>query len=346
MERYKITGHLSAGAHGVVFKAIDRKSSTRDLSEMLAIKRMFIKGRHKMPLSVVREIKSLQLLDGHPYIVSLKDVFVLGSSVNLVFPLLPTNLTALIYFYQMNTFHQKVYSYMLCEGVRYMHQMQLIHRDLKPANLLIDWKGYLKICDFGQTRIIADRMSHQVSTRWYRSPELLYGSETYKQDSDMWSVGCILAEIYLSEPIFSADSDIAQLFLVISSLGLPPHHWAETLPDYNKISFTTDSDELKEKHERWMQMLQNKICDQLAYDVVVKQLKYIDRLSADETVNHKLFYDVKDRIEMQSHLLFRPVEVKHLVGPPRRTGDTDDANTMKLSDQSIPGFEDMHIFEK
>lgn len=336
MDKYKITGHLSAGAHGVVFKAIYRKPKcSNESDQVFAIKRMFIKNRHKMPMSVVREIKSLQLLAGHPFVVTLKDVFVLGSSVNLVFPLLPTNLTALIYYYRMNSFHQKVYSYMLCEGVRYMHQMDLIHRDLKPANLLIDWNGYLKICDFGQTRIVSECMSHQVSTRWYRSPELLYGSENYDQGADMWSLGCILAEIYLQEPVFAADSDIAQLFMVISSLGPPPQDWAETLPDYNKISFTADNDELREKNKKWRQTLKERIGNETAFDLVIRLLKYLKRLDADEVVDHELFQGLRGEGEIQSDLLFKPMEVKHLVGPPRSTsanGELGDDGSSDCSD--------------
>ena len=336
MDKYKITGHLSAGAHGVVFKAVYRKpKSSKESDQTFAIKRMFIKNRQKMPMSVVREIKSLQLLAGHPFVVDLMDIFVLGSSVNLVFSLLPTNLTSLIYYYRMNSFHQKVYSYMICEGIRYMHQMDLIHRDLKPANLLIDWNGYLKICDFGQTRIMSQCMSHQVSTRWYRSPELLYGSETYDHGVDMWSLGCIIAEIYLQEPVFAADSDIAQLFMVISSLGPPPLDWAETLPDYNKISFTADDDELKDRHKQWKQALKEKITSETAFDLVIRLLRYLKRFDADEVVEHELFEEVRGEGKIQPDLLFKPMEVKHLVGPPRSTsvnGEPGDDGSSDCSD--------------
>ena len=99
-----------------------------------------------------------------------------------------------------------------------------MHRDLKPANLLISAKGELKIADLGLSRVFARNegrlYSHQVATRWYRAPELLYGARKYTEAVDLWAIGCILGELLTFSPIFPGENDIDQLGLVIRTLGM------------------------------------------------------------------------------------------------------------------------------
>ncbi|KAM9752909.1 cyclin-dependent kinase 20 isoform 2-T2 [Menidia menidia] len=138
----------------------------------------------------------------------------------------------------------KGYMLMLLQGVAFLHQRGLMHRDLKPANLLISSSGHLKIADFGLARLFSvqgDRLySHQVATRWYRAPELLYGARKYDQGVDLWAVGCIFGELLNSSPLFPGENDIEQLCCVLRVLGTPTQtSWPEVseLPDYNKITF-------------------------------------------------------------------------------------------------------------
>ena len=119
-----------------------------------------------------------------------------------------------------------------------------MHRDLKPANLLISAKGELKIADLGLSRVFARNegrlYSHQVATRWYRAPELLYGARKYTEAVDLWAVGCILGELLTCSPVFPGENDIDQLGLVIRTLGTPNERiWpgVRELPDYSKITF-------------------------------------------------------------------------------------------------------------
>ena len=143
---------------------------------------------------------------------------------------------------------------MLLRGLAYMHNMRIMHRDLKPANLLISAKGQLKIADFGLSRILEKdesddesgvrirkrQYSHQVATRWYRAPELLYGARYYTEAVDLWSVGCIFGELVNFSPIFPGENDIDQLGLVIRTMGTPNETiWpgVNQLPDFSKITF-------------------------------------------------------------------------------------------------------------
>jgi len=298
MDKYKIIGHLSGGAHGVVLKAVSRRSrqdQETSNSHLFAIKRIpfqtHIRVKKKIPRPILREIKCLKLLSGQESIVSLLEVIVGGNSVNLVFPLLPSNLSSIIYEKDLSLIQKKAYAFMLLQGIHVIHSNGIIHRDLKPANLLVDWNGRIKICDFGQGRLLSTGlMSHEVSTRWYRAPELLYGAEKYSEDVDLWSAGCIVAEIFLRRPLFASDSDIGQLFLVVSSLGPPPQEWAVNFPDYNKISFNVEHDELVSKSMEWKNNL-SKSFDEDMFQVVLSLCCYTNRLDANSLLHSEPFLE-------------------------------------------------------
>ncbi|KAM8862681.1 cyclin-dependent kinase 20 isoform 2-T2 [Spinachia spinachia] len=128
--------------------------------------------------------------------------------------------------------------------IKALQEIEDNQHDLKPANLLISSTGHLKIADFGLARLFTaqeDRLySHQVATRWYRAPELLYGARKYDEGVDLWAVGCIFGELLNSSPLFPGENDIEQLCCVLRVLGTPTEDsWPEIaeLPDYNKITF-------------------------------------------------------------------------------------------------------------
>ncbi|XP_057244938.1 cyclin-dependent kinase 20, partial [Malurus melanocephalus] len=133
---------------------------------------------------------------------------------------------------------------MTLRGLGHVHENHLLHRDLKPANLLLDSRGLLKLADFGLSRLLHPSpgrpYSHQVATRWYRAPELLYGARSYDEGVDLWAVGCIFGELLTLSPLFPGENDIEQLCCVLRGLGTPrDSDWPElsALPDFPKLHF-------------------------------------------------------------------------------------------------------------
>ncbi|KAI9218296.1 cyclin-dependent kinase 20-like protein [Blastocladiella britannica] len=262
MSDYKVMERLGEGAHGIVVKAHERRSG-----RTVALKKIAVKpSAPPLPLTIFREIKALQHLAPHPNIITLEHVFTHGSCYTLCFEYVPMDLSSILKSAaaaaagngtagnngsRIPPLHTKTWLHMLLQGVEHMHTLGIVHRDLKPANLLIAATGMLKIADFGQARLLptlehdgpeaaAAPLSHQVATRWYRAPELLYGARHYSNAVDLWAIGCIFAELLNGLPLFPGQNDIDQLYVVLSTLGTPTdEEWPDrtSLPDYHKIHF-------------------------------------------------------------------------------------------------------------
>ncbi|XP_003744975.2 serine/threonine-protein kinase NLK [Galendromus occidentalis] len=125
----------------------------------------------------------------------------------------------------LTTDHVKVFLYQILRGLKYLHSSGILHRDIKPGNLLVNSNCVLKICDFGLARCIEPdsrrAMTQEVVTQYYRAPELLMGAKHYDEAVDMWSVGCIFAELLGRRILFQAQTPIQQLELITDLLGTP-----------------------------------------------------------------------------------------------------------------------------
>lgn len=156
--------------------------------------------------------------------IGLLDVFGYKSNVSLVFDFMDTDLEVIIKDNNIILTPANIKSYLVqtLKGLEYLHKNWILHRDLKPNNLLVNSEGIVKIGDFGLAKFYGSPnriYTHQVVTRWYRAPELLYGARQYSTGIDMWAVGCILAELLLRVPFLPGESDLDQLtkiFQVIS----------------------------------------------------------------------------------------------------------------------------------
>lgn len=244
MERYENLGKIGEGAFGEVFKGKRLQDGV-----LVALKKVRIRNPEEgIPKNLMREMKALQRID-HPNVVTLFDHFPCGSSLVLVFEFLVTDLHQLLNALADMAQHLsapaiKCIMIMILQGIGAVHSAQIIHRDLKPANMLFDNKGNLKLADFGLARVhekdAGASYSHEVATRWYRAPELLFGARRYNQAVDIWAVGCVFGELLNRSPLFPGENDIDQLYRVQQSLGTPTlQTWpgVTTLPDYHKIQF-------------------------------------------------------------------------------------------------------------
>nr|XP_042701717.1 cyclin-dependent kinase 20 isoform X4 [Chrysemys picta bellii] len=235
MDQYSILGRIGEGAHGIVFKAKNVETGETVALKKVALRRL----EDGIPNQALREIKALQEIEENQHVVKLKAVFPHGAGFVLVFEYMLSDLAEVIRNAQqpLTQAQAKGYMLMLLQGVAFCHANNIMHRDLKPANLLISSTGQLKIADFGLARVFssdAGRLySHQVATRWYRAPELLYGARKYDEGVDLWAVGCIFAELLNNSPLFPGENDIEQLCCVLRVLGTPsPRVWPALLHPY------------------------------------------------------------------------------------------------------------------
>lgn len=239
LRRYEKIEFLGEGQFATVYKARD----TVDNDKIVAVKKIKLGSRAEakdgINRTALREIKLLQELE-HPNIIGLLDVFGHRSNVSLVFDYMDTDLEVIVKDTSivLTPANIKAYLLMTLLGLEYLHANWILHRDLKPNNLLVNEQGVLKIADFGLAKFYGSPnrvYTHQVVTRWYRSPELLFGARIYSTGIDIWAIGCILAELLLRVPFFPGESDLDQLSRIFQALGTPTEEkWQgfTQLPDY------------------------------------------------------------------------------------------------------------------
>jgi cyclin-dependent kinase 7 len=189
--------------------------------------------KHGVNFTALREIKALR--DAvHENVVRLADVFVRSGSVHLVFEHCDSDLEKVIndqhHSIVITEPHVKAYAQMMLRAVAFLHARWFVHRDIKPSNLLVRYDpvthaSVLKLSDFGLCRTYAEVpdvcFTPGAVTRWYRPPEMLLGADRYGAAVDMWSCGCIVAQLFLRTPLFAGDTELQQLDLIFQALGVP-----------------------------------------------------------------------------------------------------------------------------
>ncbi|XP_048862151.1 glycogen synthase kinase-3 beta-like isoform X1 [Brienomyrus brachyistius] len=238
---YTDTKVIGNGSFGVVYQA-----KLCDTGELVAIKKVLQDKRFKN-----RELQIMRKLD-HCNIVRLRYFFYSSGDkkdevyLNLVLDYVPETVYRVARHYSrakqtLPIIYVKLYVYQLFRSLAYIHSFGICHRDIKPQNLLLDPEtAVLKLCDFGSAKqlVRGEPNVSYICSRYYRAPELIFGATDYTSSIDVWSAGCVLAELLLGQPIFPGDSGVDQLVEIIKVLGTPTREQIREMnPNYTEFKF-------------------------------------------------------------------------------------------------------------
>ncbi|GLD97445.1 hypothetical protein PINS_up006129 [Pythium insidiosum] len=374
---YEYVKTIGSGAYGVVISAKDTrtdktvaiKNIQRAFDDLTDAKR------------IVREIKLMRHLN-HKCVLGVDDILEPVSlakfeDVYIVSELMATDLHRVIYSrHALSDEHIAFFMYQMLCAMKYVHSANVIHRDLKPSNILVNPNCELKICDFGLARGIFPEeeleLTEYVVTRWYRAPEIMLGCMKYTKEVDVWSMGCIFAEMMSRKPLFPGQDYIDQLHLIMNALGAPSDQELYFLTNARARKFMN-----AEYHKRGgnvvkplSQMFSEAPPD--ALDLLVKML-VIDpnkRITIDEALTHPYFASIRntdDETTAQSNFdydfenekltkpvlqrliwdemkVFHPAAVEDDAEPTdaSRQAETPPAPASAASDKSLPGVPPVH----
>lgn len=246
-------------------------------------------------LRTLREIRLLRHFH-HENIISILDIlppesFETFTEVYLVQELMETDMHRVIRTQDLSNDHFQYFVYQILRGLKALHSAGVLHRDLKPSNLLLNANCDLKICDFGLARSAEQPnednkafLTEYVATRWYRAPEIMLSFKEYTKAIDLWSVGCIFAEMLTGRPLFPGRDYHHQLSLILDVLGTP------SLEDFYAITSSRSRDYIRSlafsKRADFRQLFPR--ADEPALDLLEKLLTFSPhkRISAEEALSH------------------------------------------------------------
>ncbi len=288
--KYTAVQLLGKGTYGSVYRAIHS-----DTKEVIAIKIIKLDVESEgVPSTALREIAILKKTN-HINIVRIKELQLCDTKIEVGLEYMPMDLRSFIEQNRKDTLKYnsktiKIIMYQILKGIEFLHSKKILHRDLKPHNVLINDKTLeTKIADFGLSRVYTIPLrayTKEVLTLWYRAPELMLGLNQYSIGLDMWSIGCIMAEMYNYKPLFGGDSEIDQLYRIFKVFGTPDD---EKLPGY-KFFPDMNKDFPKWKAEGFMSVLGKSVVklDADALDLLENMMR-IDpckRISCKEALTH------------------------------------------------------------
>ncbi|CAG9317939.1 unnamed protein product [Blepharisma stoltei] len=238
--KYQIVDQIAVGTFGVVYKAINRENS-----ELVAIKKIRQDPRYQN-----RELEIMRLLT-HDNIITLRNAFLSKEGtdreyLNVVMDYFPETIlkpiqNSLKKGRKIPELVSKLYMYQLLRALGHMHSLGICHRDVKPLNILLDSKTHIvSLCDLGSSKrlIRGEANIAYICSRYYRAPELIFGSTRYSESIDIWSAGCIAAELLIGKMLFVGSTRITQLIEIIKIMGTPSREEIyEMNPKYREYKF-------------------------------------------------------------------------------------------------------------
>ncbi|KAJ4746790.1 Shaggy-related protein kinase theta [Rhynchospora pubera] len=284
---------VGTGSFGTVFQA-----KCVETGETVAIKKVLQDKRYKN-----RELQIMQLLN-HPNVVHLKHHFFSTTDkqelyLNLVLEFVPETVYRVTKHYSRTNQHMplifvKLYAYQICRALAYTHRVVgVCHRDIKPQNLLVNTQTHqVKLCDFGSAKklVPGEPNISYICSRYYRAPELIFGATEYTTDIDMWSVGCVVAELMLGQPLFPGESAVDQLVEIIKILGTPTREEIKCMnPNYTEFKFP------QIKAHPWHKVFHKRTPPE-AVDLISRMLQYSPNLrcTALDACAHPFFDELRD----------------------------------------------------
>ncbi len=217
-----------------------------ETGETVAIKKVYQDKRYKN-----RELQIMKELF-HPNVVTMKHAFYTTGDksdevyLNVVMDYVPETVYRVMRHYvkmkqSVPKLLVKLYAYQMFRSLSYIHALGICHRDIKPQNLLVDPSTHiLKLCDFGSAKrlVKGEPNVSYICSRYYRAPELIFGCTDYTPAIDVWSVGCVIAELMLGQPLFPGESGVDQLVEIIKVLGTPTREQIQAMnPNYTEFKF-------------------------------------------------------------------------------------------------------------
>jgi len=292
---YNVLEIIGNGSFGVVYKALCENDG-----QIVAIKKVLQDPRYKnRELEVMLNLK-------HPNTVKLVNSFLSYHDDNkekiylyLILEYVPETIHWVIDHYtkslktQVPLIYTKLFIYQLARSLNYLHSFKYCHRDIKPQNLLVDREhGILKLADFGSAKqlLSGEKSIPYICSRYYRAPELIFGSKYYSPSIDIWSLGCVLGELLIGRVLFAGQSSVEQLVEIIQVLGTP------SKPEINAMNSSYEYFEFPIVQKvSWEQVLKS-AASPSAVDLMNKILTYnpATRLSPLEICAHSFFDQLRD----------------------------------------------------
>ncbi|XP_069767068.1 mitogen-activated protein kinase 6 [Narcine bancroftii] len=295
--RYMDLKPLGYGGNGLVFSAVDN-----DCDKRVAVKKIVLSDPQSVK-HALREIKIIRRLDndnivkvfeilGPSGIPMSDDVGAITelNSVYIVQEYMETDLAKLLEQSPFSEEHARLFMYQLLRGLKYIHSANVLHRDLKPANLFVNTEDLvLKIGDFGLARIMDPHYSHKghlsegLVTKWYRSPRLLLSPNNYTKAIDMWSAGCIFAEMLTGKALFAGAHELEQMQLILNSIPVIHEEDHQELLGVIPVYLQKD---MTEPHNPLPQLLPGVCSEALDFLEQILTFNPMDRLTAAEALAH------------------------------------------------------------